>query len=201
MKDRLPSVRAAGNRVIDLISPGAHETFFLREKSVEVRVLTKIRSRMFGIALTAIFAMGSSTAYAACNSDKDLLAYNMRQLQTDLMVASLNCGLHDEYNAFIDRFNAELTRSGKHLKADFSKRFGGDAKALLNAYVTTLANMSSIDSIKAGRGYCADSTQSFATVMSLAPTAIEDFADGWWDASREVPDTDCRYDIHIASTN
>lgn len=163
-------------------------------------MLAKFREKSLGIAAAAIVSMGASSAYAACSTQKDMTAYDMRQLQTDLMVASLNCGYHDEYNAFIERFQPELKRNGQNLMASFKQRFGSDGKALLNAYVTTLANLSSIDSISAGSRYCEMSKNSFNKVMTVPRADIEAFAGGWWDAKRQVPETDCRYDIHVASS-
>ena len=164
-------------------------------------MLRIIRSRGLGIAAALIVAMGASSAYAACSGQSDMTAYHMRQLQTDLMVASLNCSLHDRYNAFIERFDRELKRNGKHLKTNFQQRFGGDALALLNAYVTTLANLSSIDSVNVGSRYCSKSKKSFDKILTVPRADIEGFADAWWDSKREVPVTDCRYDIHVASSN
>ena len=165
----------------------------------EGAVLKQFRSKGFGIAAAAVVALGVSSAHAACTSQKDMAAYHMRQLQTDLMVASLNCNLHDRYNAFVDRFNPELTRNGKHLKVSFRERFGATAKSELNAYVTTLANMSSLDSIQAGAKYCKNSAKAFDKILTISHDEIEDFANAWWDTKRQVPESDCRYSLHIAS--
>lgn len=154
-------------------------------------------------AAFAVFLMsGTAVAYAAeCSKPRELTAYHMRQLQTDLMVASLSCRAEDRYNAFIERFNGVLTTNGKLLKKHFKQRFGAQAKAALNDYVTALANMSSIDSISAGANYCAQSQAAFDAVLSLNQGELEGFANAWWDASRQVPETDCRYDTFIASSD
>ncbi len=153
------------------------------------------------LATAATVAVMSSTAYAAeiCQREGNLTAYFVRQLQTDLMVASLSCDAKDQYNAFVTRFNEVLIANGQTLKATFNKRFGSEATDELNDYVTMLANLSSIDSLSAGAKYCVEQKQAFARVLAVSPGGLESFALKWWKDSRELPETDCRVVADLSS--
>ena len=158
------------------------------------------RIRRGVLAGMALATMTGATATAAelCNDSRQMAAFHVRQLQTDLMVASLSCRAETEYNAFVERFQPVLKVHGKTLKANFNKRFGSSAKAELNDYVTTLANLSSIDSISAGTQYCAQSRAAFEAILALEPGALASFAAEWWNPARDIPSTDCRAEVTYA---
>lgn len=151
--------------------------------------------RKFVLALVLV-CMGAGPALATtrgCSKDDVMTSFFMRQLQTDLMVASLMCSTENEYNAFIDRFGSVLKQNGKTLTASFRDRFGHRIfKNELNAFVTTLANLSSVDSVMAGQAYCETNRVAFQSILKLEPADIESFAQGWWDATRALPQSDCR---------
>lgn len=143
----------------------------------------------------------ASTAMAGdvCQNKRHLTSYFVRQLQTDLMVASLSCNAKDQYNAFVTRFNEVLVANGKTLKETFKKRYGGTATSELNDYVTMLANLSSIDSLTAGAKYCVEQKQAFARVLAVSPGGLEGFALQWWESTRDLPESDCRVVADLSS--
>ncbi|MEQ8665514.1 MAG: hypothetical protein RIC16_07295 [Rhodospirillales bacterium] len=158
----------------------------------------RIRRAALGSVVLSIIAGASASAAELCNDQRQLAAFNVRQLQTDLMVASLSCGAETQYNAFVERFQPVLKVNGKALKSNFQKRFGGSAKAELNDYVTMLANLSSIDSISQGTKYCTQSLAAFERVLAVDPGALEAFAADWWNPARNIPNTDCRAEVTYA---
>jgi len=154
---------------------------------------------VLGAVVTCSVLAGSAMAADVCQNKRHLTSYFVRQLQTDLMVASLSCNAKDQYNAFVTRFNETLVANGKTLKETFKKRYGGEATAELNDYVTMLANLSSIDSLSAGAKYCVEQKQAFARVMAVSPGGLERFALEWWENSRNIPESDCRVVADLSS--
>ena len=113
----------------------------------------KLLGAAFGVALAGTVA-GSAFA-AGCGSQSDKVAFHVRSLQTELMVAALTCGERDAYNGFARRFQTNLIDEGKALKKRFRRVHGARADRELNAYVTALANRQSERSVHAREAFCA----------------------------------------------
>ena len=134
----------------------------------------------FGVAL-AIGAMVATTPALAqdlCKTTRSATAVAVRTLQSDLMVAALSCQVKSQYNVFATQFKDPLVQNGKVLKAEFDRRFGGQATKRLTTYVTELANQASQRMSTKGSNYCAEVSALFATVLALPPAELGAFARG-----------------------
>lgn len=102
-------------------------------------------------------------------------AEHARGLQAGLMVAALKCvhkpglKLHETYNAFVSRFNTELTSHSNVMQAYFKRGYGQGHKDALNKYMTSLANYFSLNTF-GNKTFCED--------MAAVATAIVAKPDG-----------------------
>ena len=149
----------------------------------------KLLGAAFGVALAGTVA-GSALA-AGCDSQGDKVAFHVRSLQTELMVAALTCGERAAYNDFAHRFQRTLITEGKALKRRFRHDHGARAEKKLNAYVTALANRASQRSIEARDSFCRDAGQIFAALNEMGPGDLGDFAMRQPAGDVDVPST-CR---------
>ena len=97
-------------------------------------------------------------------------AFDLRALQSYLMVMALRCGRHDDYNRFVVRFRGELAGAYRTIEAFFRRTHGGQAQRRLDGYITSLANQHSQDGIAVGSGFCPWSAPLWPAVMA-APDA------------------------------
>ena len=119
-----------------------------------------------GLALALTGAAQPAMAQPQCVQPAEKTAFDVRALQSQLMVIALTCGEHDRYNAFVKRYERELTSSFRTLTASY--RRAGGTKAL-DGYITTLANAQSQDGIRQGTRFCANARPMFDAALA-APT-------------------------------
>lgn len=111
------------------------------------------------MAIAPVVFMPGSAWAEVCASAEENEAFQLRQLQSRLMVAALSCGQADAYNAFVTHHKPDLGRYGPRLISYYNRTDGG--QAALNRYVTGLANAAA--SIRAGDpvGFCTQTWQVF----------------------------------------
>lgn len=80
----------------------------------------------------------SSTVNQCEWSDKQ--AFDVGVLQSELMIAALNCGEQNEYNAFVGQHHQELNDSYMQITLHFHKLYGADGDSHRDEYITELAN-------------------------------------------------------------
>jgi hypothetical protein len=126
--------------------------------------------RVYVAALAGSMALAAwSPASATCAREPEVTAFNMRALQSRLMVTALTCDMYDQYNSFVLRNRAALDGSRRTLVSYFG-RAGGGERAFSN-YDTELANVQSTDSTRRGSLFCSDMRPVFAEVLGLPNTA------------------------------
>lgn len=104
---------------------------------------------------------------------------HVRRLQTQLLVGTLSCGrphMKQYYNSFVTRFDHALKANGQALTAYFRSRFGARGVAEMDSFLTKLSNELSLVSMRNGE-FCERTDGLFDTVLALAPSEIETFAD------------------------
>jgi hypothetical protein len=156
---------------------------------IEVLRLLPWSLHRFGVAAAptyivclAIFLAGPSPSFAAENiRSHELIAIQVRVLQSDLMIAALNCDLRDQYNQIVRLNDKELVTQGRNLKNLFSRRYGAAGERELNRFVTAIANDSSSRAVALGSDYCVAAQQLMTRVLA-AP------ANGITQASYEIVD-------------
>jgi len=103
------------------------------------------------VAALGIAATGTAVAQSCANA-REHQAFQLRSLQTHLMVGALSCGMHDRYNAFVTRWQSDLASAHRNLTGYFNRTQGG--QRALNEYITSLANAHSQEGIRLGSAFC-----------------------------------------------
>lgn len=140
-----------------------------------MRRTTSLRLLIGGLA--AVIA-GPAIAQS-CVQSAERTAFDVRALQSQLMVAALSCGKDAEYNAFVRKFQGELAASYRGIQGHFRRTAGGSHQRELDGYITQLANAQSQDGIRAGSHFCPLVTPLFQQALSqtnassLAELAVE----------------------------
>ena len=111
--------------------------------------------------LAAVSVVSGQALALPCMTKAEINAEQARGLQAGLMVAALKCvhkpslELHESYNRFISRFNAELTSHSDVMQAYFKRAYGQGYKSELNRYMTSLANYYSLNTF-GNKTFCED---------------------------------------------
>jgi len=119
---------------------------------------------LIGLAAASLFATPTS-AGPMCAQAHEQFALNTSVLRTELMVAALSCGRHTHYNAFVTKFNGDLTEQGYLLRAFFQRQYGNAAELHLNRFVTRLANDESKRSIAGRTQFCTAASALFQQLL------------------------------------
>ncbi|WPB84824.1 hypothetical protein [Sediminicoccus rosea] len=118
-------------------------------------------------ARTAAAAPASSAASRqSCLQPAEKAAFDIRALQSQLLVAALACGQHDQYNAFVRKNQSELATAFRNLGAYFRRTEGAQHQRQLDQYITELANSQSRISIDRGSFFCREQGPLFAAAMA-----------------------------------
>jgi hypothetical protein len=105
------------------------------------------------VAALGIAATGTAVAQSCANA-REHAAFQLRALQTHLMVGALSCGMHDRYNAFVTRWQSDLAGAHRNLTGYFNRTYGNRGPRELNEYITSLANAQSQEGIRLGSSFC-----------------------------------------------
>lgn len=120
------------------------------------------------------------TLAAECAPPEVVKATQVRQLQTQLMVAALKCSHMPEhaasYNSFVRTFGSQISESARVLMAHF-KRTSPSPQKSFDRFITQLANDASTYSINAP-DFCESIGSTFASVRGLTGGELQGFAAG-----------------------
>lgn len=119
------------------------------------------------IAVTGVAAAAKKAPAApaqACVKGADEMALQIRVVQTDLMVAALSCSASARYNEFVKANQPVLMAAHTQLTKFFTAKRGG-AKAL-NAFITKLANDSSMRSVQNIALFCQETGWLYDAILS-----------------------------------
>jgi hypothetical protein len=119
-------------------------------KGKGIRRMTSFRLLVGGLAAIVV----APAIADACVQTPERAAFNVRALQSQLMVAALACGKDGEYNAFVRKFQRDLAASYNGIQGHYRRTGGRSAQNQLDGYITQLANAQSQDGIRAGSHYC-----------------------------------------------
>jgi hypothetical protein len=111
---------------------------------------------VFAVAASVLGAVQVPSAYAQqCASPEERRAFDVRAMQSELMVAALSCNKNEEYNRFVSMYKNDLIGAGKGVKGYFTRVYAAKANATMNAFITDLANTTSGVSLGVDlRQYC-----------------------------------------------
>ena len=121
----------------------------------------------FRLLLGGLAAVMAGPAIAqSCLQASERTAFEVRALQSQLMVAALSCGRDNDYNAFVRKFQGELASSYRDIAGHFRRTAGGGHQRALDSYITQLANEQSQDGIRAGSHFCPLVTPLFQAALA-----------------------------------
>lgn len=129
------------------------------------------------VAFAAISAISAGAVALPCMTRAETTAEQARGLQAALMVAALKCvhkpglKLHENYNAFVSRFNSELTSHSTIMQAYFKRSYGQGHKDALNKYMTSLANHFSLNTF-GNKTFCEDMAATAVAINAKADGAV-----------------------------
>ncbi|TAN44968.1 MAG: hypothetical protein EPN26_16460 [Rhodospirillales bacterium] len=131
-------------------------------------------------ALILVGGIGLATkAWADCYTPEEVKATQVRQLQTQLMVAALKCSHMPEhaasYNSFVRAFGPQISDSAKVLMGHFKRTSGKDSQRSFDRFITQIANDASSLSINTP-DYCETVSQTFQAVQGLRGPELASYA-------------------------
>ena len=132
-------------------------------------------------ALTVLFAAGPLAAAAPfCQAPEELAAMQFRQLQTELMVAALNCDggaagfdYGGTYATFVRNARPRLVQNARLLRAMFAR--AGMGTGAVDRYQTELSNNAQVES-QSAQDYCGALAGMMAQAARLPPAELGAYA-------------------------
>ncbi len=143
-----------------------------------------VKYRTFLATFVCASQIVSSHSFAApCWTVAEKSAYEVRGLQTMLMVAALKCSAmggtatRDSYSHFVTVIRPALGTSAAMMMAHFKKLYGPQAQAAMDASITQLANQFSAangsdDSCIKAADMAAEAAQDAAALKRIAETVV-----------------------------
>lgn len=114
----------------------------------------------------AAVAIGGPALAQACAQPSERTAFELRALQSQLMVAAITCQRDNDYNAFVRKFQGELGGAYNTIRAHYRRTAGAQGQRALDGYITTLANEQSQDGIRQGSRFCQNITPLFQAALA-----------------------------------
>jgi hypothetical protein len=126
--------------------------------------------------LAGVLAAGiAGPAFAqACVQPAERSAFEVRALQSQLMVTALTCSRDQDYNAFVTKFRRELGTAYSSIETHFRRTGGGNFARARDGFITQLANDHSQDGLRQGTAFCPNAVALFQ--VALAQTDLNSLA-------------------------
>jgi hypothetical protein len=112
-----------------------------------------------------------SLALATCLRPAERTAFDIRALQSQLMVVALSCQQQDDYNAFVTRFRTQLGDAHRNVTAYYQRASGRQAQRVMDQSITNLANNQMQVGITQGSHFCRNQTPLFQQAMGATTAA------------------------------
>lgn len=114
----------------------------------------------------AAMAIGGPAIAQSCVQANERTAFELRALQSQLMVAAITCQLDGDYNAFVRKFQGDLAGAYNTIRTHFRRSEGARGQRALDGYITSLANEQSQDGVRQGSRFCQNITPLFQVALS-----------------------------------
>lgn len=128
-------------------------------------------ARSFLAGVAAAMLLPSIASAAGCVQPAEKIAFDIRALQSQLMVAALSCGQQDDYNAFVRKYQNEVATAFRNVAGHFRRTAGSQHQRELDQYITQLANGQSQMSIARGSFFCREQAPLFQAAMTATSPA------------------------------
>jgi hypothetical protein len=144
------------------------------------RAMTRKTALLAGVAAALI---GPGAAIAACLQPAEKTAFDVRALQSQLMVVALTCQQQDDYNNFVRRHMNELNNAQRGVTNYHRRVHGAQHQRQLDLYITNLANSQMQAGITRGSFFCREQAPLFQ--MAMQANTREELAN--LAVQREIP--------------
>ncbi len=124
-----------------------------------------------GLAGLAWAAATVSPALARCSNPADRAVFDVVGLKSEMMVLAISCKRNDDYNAFVRKYQALLTRADADLGRFFARIYGRGGQRAQDAYVTALANGQADEGMRLGSDFCPHNAAVFDEVKAVRSDA------------------------------
>jgi hypothetical protein len=119
--------------------------------------------------MTGLLAASLATpAFAQCMQPAEKPGFDIRALQSQLMVLALTCSQTDEYNRFVTQNRAVLTGAYNDVQRHFRRVAGNAWQRQIDAYITNTANGHSQTGISQGSLFCSNQVQLFPQALAAS---------------------------------
>jgi hypothetical protein len=143
-----------------------------------------VRRSIVAAACVAATLLNASSAVAnsRCLTPVERTAFEVRMLQTELMVATLTCrGVNNrdfagQYATFVNRHREGLKSHSNVFQGHFKRSYGGGGQVQLDRYVTSLANDYSRSSMTGAGAFCDQQGPLFDRATTVQPQELHRFA-------------------------
>jgi hypothetical protein len=145
--------------------------------------MTPSRKLMCGLAAVMLTPSIAFAQSSACVQPAEKTAFDIRALQSQLMVVALTCGQQDDYNTFVTRHQRDLAMAFRGVAGHFRRTAGAQHQRLLDQYITNLANGQSQVGIARGSFFCREQGPLFLqATAATTPVELSQIA-----VAREIP--------------
>ncbi|MBM3526016.1 MAG: hypothetical protein FJX57_23960 [Alphaproteobacteria bacterium] len=137
---------------------------------------------VLALALSLSLVAGDALAASRCLTPQEKTAFQVRMLQTELMVATLTCrgmSKHDfskQYGSFVETHRAGLRSHSEVFQGHFKRSYGGGGATQMDRYVTSLANDYSRSSMMGQGAFCDQQGPLFEKAAAVQPKDLAGFA-------------------------
>jgi hypothetical protein len=116
------------------------------------------RARLLsGLAAAALLAAGERPAVAAppCMQEAEKVAFDVRALQSQMMVVALVCGRQDDYDTLVRRHQSDFLSAYQGITSHFRRLHGARAgETERDRYITELAQIQAQEQARQGTTFC-----------------------------------------------
>ncbi|WP_421995381.1 hypothetical protein [Roseococcus sp.] len=145
--------------------------------------MTPSRKLMAGLAAVMLTPSLAFAQSSVCVQPVEKTAFDIRALQSQLMVVALTCGQQDDYNTFVTRHQSDLAAAFRNVASHFRRTAGASHQRLLDQYITNLANGQSQVGISRGSFFCREQAPIFQqATAATSPAELAQIS-----LAREVP--------------
>lgn len=131
--------------------------------------MTPSRSLLAGVSALVMFPVIASAQ--VCVQPAEKIGFDIRALQSQLMVAALSCNMQDDYNAFVRKYQTDVATAFRGVAGHFRRTAGAQHQRELDQYITQLANGQSQMSISRGSFFCREQAPLFQVAMTATSAA------------------------------
>lgn len=143
--------------------------------------MTPLRSLLAGAAALAMIP--GMVSAQSCMPPAEKASFDVRALQSQLMVVAITCEMQDDYNRFVTKFQPQLATAYRGVQGHFRRTGGRNGQRDLDQYITGLANGQSQVGIAQGQYFCGNQRAVFQ--QALAANSANDLAQ--ITVQREIP--------------